>query len=39
MPKVREWSSRRYPLDGGFLVHQGLCRSGGEGQGNGEDEA
>jgi len=25
-------------LDDGTLVHQGFCRSGGEGQGNGEDE-
>jgi len=39
MQEVRERAPRWHPLDGGSFVHQGLCRSGREGQGDGEDEA
>jgi len=38
MPQVREWSSQRYSLDGGPIIHQGFCCSSGEGQGDREDE-
>jgi len=38
MSEIREWSSRRYSLDGSPSIHQGLCCSGGESQSDGEDE-